>query len=326
MVDTISVADPSTNSYYLAIQNCMIGKMPAFGYLSKKGHFSQEFIGKIAEYSNLPVSFIAEYNSIRYEPLKYMSEFPKGHIGDLIFDVVNEDTSVISLNQSDLGFKIDFSSLRNSDFISEEDSTPIVDVYSRVKTALDDIDSSTLPIDEPYVVETLSEKELAKLVNNSFVTVSDDELTSTLTSNKTKFSIVGANVTFVDDMAIRFSLSISINGYKVNLNVNAEVFSDIYDFETYFFLEEECSIGNIKYSGGDNLYVRFINEILNDTFSNLVESQPKAFNANPLADQFSINFDGISDELSDISLKFSPKEIRINSIDKQLEFIVTRMF
>lgn len=326
VVDTISVADPTSNSYYLAIQNCTIGKMPAFGYLSKKGYFSQEFIGKIAEYSNLPISYVEEYNSIKYEPLKYMSEFPKGDIGDLIFDVVNQDTSVISLNQSDLGFKIDFSSLRNPDFISEEDSSLIVDVYSRVKTALDDIDSSTLPIDEPYVVETLSEKELSKLVNNSFVTVSDDELTSTLTSNKTKFSIVGANVTFVDDVTIRFSLNISINDYVVNLNVNAEIFSDIYDFETYFFLEEECSIENIKYSGGDNLYVRFINEILNDSFSNLMESQPKAFNADPLVDQFSINLNGISDELSDISLKLSPKEIRINLIDKQLKFIVTRMF
>lgn len=65
VVDTISVADPASNSYYLAIQNCTIGKMSAFGYLSKKGYFSQEFIGKIAEYSNLPISYVEEYNSIK---------------------------------------------------------------------------------------------------------------------------------------------------------------------------------------------------------------------------------------------------------------------
>ena len=57
----------------------------------------------------------------------------------------------------------------------------------------------------------------------------------------------------------------------------SEIFISNYNFETYVFNAEEFAIRNIKYSGRDNLYVRFINEILNDTFSNLAESQPKAF-------------------------------------------------
>ena len=76
--------------------------------------------------------------------------------------------------------------------LSDIDSTPVVDAYQRVKTSLDELDSSTLPIDEPYVVETLSEKELSKLMNNSFISASDDELTSPLTSNKAKFLLMGS--------------------------------------------------------------------------------------------------------------------------------------
>ena len=55
VLDTVSVEDPANNCYYLSIQNCTIGKMNAFGFLSKKGYISQEFFGKIGEYSNLPI-------------------------------------------------------------------------------------------------------------------------------------------------------------------------------------------------------------------------------------------------------------------------------
>lgn len=48
--------------------------------------------------------------------------------------------------------------------------------------------------------------------------------------------------------------------------------------------------------------------------------------SNPSADTFLINLDGISDELSDPSLVFAPKQSRINSSSKQIEFVVTRMF
>ena len=89
---------------------------------------------------------------------------------------------------------------------------------------------------------------------------------------------------------------------------------------------EECWIGNVKYSGGDNKYVRFINDILNDTFKNLADSQPNAFDSNPLADQISINLSGILDEESNMTLKSASKEVRVNSVEKQLEFIVTRIF
>ena len=86
------------------------------------------------------------------------------------------------------------------------------------------------------------------------------------------------------------------------------------------------SLLDITYSGSDNVYVRNVNELLNDKFENLADSQPKVFNANPLADQFSINLNGISDELSDMTLKFAPKEVRINSLERKIEFIVTRLF
>ena len=325
VVDTVSVEDPANNCYYLGIQNCTIGKMNAFGFLSKKGYFSQEFFGKIADYSNLPISYVAEYNAIKYEPLKYMDQFPLGDVAGLIFDFAKQDTSTYSLTPENLGFKISFKKFKNSDY-GPESSSSVVDVYQRVKTALDATDSSSLAIDEPYCVATLSENELNAIVNESFQSVKDDDIESTLTTNKAKFSIVKLSVRFVDDITMRYIFNVSVNGYVININQDVEIFNGINDFETEFFAAEEIESGGIKFSGGDNGHVREINEILNDTFSNLESKQPKVFEASPLNDSFLIRLDGISDELSDISLKYATKEIRINSLNATIEFVITRIF
>ena len=326
VLDTVSVEDPANNCYYLAIQNCTIGKMPAFGYLQKKGYFSQEFIGKIAEYSNLPISYVAEYNSIKYEPLKYMDQFPLGDVAGLVFDFAKQDVSTYSLTQDNLGFKISFKKFRNTNYSSEMDSTPVVDVYQRVKQALDELDSSTLPIDEPYVVARLSDKELTAIINNSFEVTKDDDVESALTTNKASFSINRVSVKFIDDITMKYIYDVSVNGYIININQEVEPFGSIYDFETCFFAAEEIESGGIKFTGGDNGHVREINEILNDTFSNLEAKQPKAFESSPLNDSFFINLEGISDELDDFTLKYATKEIRINSETHILEFLITRIF
>ena len=326
VVNTISVADPTTNSYYLAIQNCTIGKMSAFGYLSKKGYFSQEFIGKIAEYSNLPISYVAEYNSIKYEPLKYLEQFPQGDVAGLVFDFAKQDVSTYSLTQNNLGFKISFKKFRNTNYSSEIDSTTVVDVYQRVKQALDELDSSTLPIEEPYVVATLSDKELTAIINDSFEVTKDDDVESTLTTNKASFSINRVSVKFIDDITMKYIYDVSVNGYIININQEVEPFGSIYDFETCFFAAEEIESGGIKFTGGDNGHVREINKILNDTFTKVESKQPNAFEASILNDSFLINLEGISDTLSDFSLKYAIKETRINSVDQNIEFIITRLF
>lgn len=325
VIDTVSVVDPSSNSYYLSIQNCTIGKIPAFGVLKEKGYISQEFIGKIAEYSNLPISYVEEYNSIKYEPLKYMEQFPQGDVAGLVFDFIKEDTSSYSLTQENLGFKVSFKKFRNIDYESSADSTPVVDVYQRVKTALDELDSSTLPIDEPYVVATLSDKELTAIINDSFEVVKDDDVESTLTSNKAIFSINRVSVKFTDDITMKYIYDVSVNGYIININQDVELLNSIYDFETCFFAAEEIESGGIKFAGGENDHVREINEILNDTFTKVESKQPYAFETSPLNDSFLINLEGISDTLSDFTLKYATKETRINSVDNNIEFIITRL-
>ena len=326
VLDTVSVEDPANNCYYLAIQNCTIGKMNAFGFLSKKGYISQEFFGKIGEYSNLPISYVAEYNAIKYEPLKYLEQFPQGDVAGLVFDFAKQDVSTYSLTQNNLGFKISFKKFRNTNYSLEMDSTPVVDVYQRVKTALDELDSSTLPIDEPYVVATLSDKELSAIINDSFDVVKDDDVESTLTTNKASFSINRVSVKFIDDITMKYIYDVSVNGYIININQDVEPFGSIYDFETCFFAAEEIESGSIKFTGGDNGHVREINEILNGTFANLETKQPKAFESSPLNDSFLINLEGISDELTDISLKYGAKETRINGADHNIEFLITRIF
>ena len=326
VLDTVSVEDPANNCYSLAIQNCTIGKMNAFGFLSKKGYISQEFFGKIGEYSNLPISYVSEYNSIKYEPLKYMDQFPQGDVAGLVFDFAKQDSSTYSLTQDNLGFKIGFKKFRNSDYVEDTTTTPVADVYQRVKQALEETDSSSLPIDEPYCVATISDKELSAIINDSFEVVKDDDIESALTTNRAKFSINRISVKFIDDITMKYVYDVSINGYIININQDVELFNSIYDFETEFFAAEEIESGGIKFIGGDNGHVREINEILNDTFVKLESKQPKAFEASPLNDSFLLCLDGISDELSDITLKYAGKETRINSLDGNLEFCVRKLF
>lgn len=136
--------------------------------------------------------------------------------------------------------------------------------------------------------------------------------------------IKGVYISTCNSDLIRISLNLSINGYIINVNVDVDTLSNIYDFKTLFSIKQEFMIGSIKYSGGDNHYVRFINSLLNDTFLVLKERQPKAFTSNPLVDEFSIYLNGISDELSDPILKSAAKEVNINPLTSQLEFIITR--
>ena len=56
----------------------------------------------------------------------------------------------------------------------------------------------------------------------------------------------------------------------------------------------------------------------------LKERQPKAFTSNPLVDEFSIYLNGISDELSDPILKSAAKEVNINPLTSELEFVIAR--
>ena len=325
VLDTVSVVDTSNNCYYLLIQKCTTGKVSTYNYLKNKGYISEEFCNKVATYSNLPISYIEESNSIKYEPLKYIEQFNKGEIADLVFDAMQQDPSSISLNQKTLGFNVDFKKFRNADFMDEEDVSPIVDVYSRVKTELVALNSGDLTVGVPYTVTSLTEKEFSKIINNSFVEVKDEDVTSSLTSNKAKFSINKTNVIFVDDDTIRFVLNVSINDYIININIETEsVLPDIYDFETTFYFKEEISIGNIKYSGATNTHVRKAIGILNDTFSNVKTSQPKAFTSNSLADQFEINLYGISDEMGDDKLQNATKQTKIDSLNKRIEFVITR--
>lgn len=326
VLDTVSVEDPSTNSYYLTIQNCTIGKMNAFGYLSKKGYISKEFIGKIAEFSNLPITYLSEYNAIKYEPLKYMDQFPLGDVAGLMFDFVKEDASTISTNTNNLGFKINFKKFRNSDYSPEAETSSVVDVYKRVKSAFDELDSSSLTVDEPYVVTTLSDKELSAIINDSLEIAIDDDVTSTLTTNKATFSINRVNVKFIDDITMKYIYNVSVNGYICNINQYVEFLGNVIDFDTSFYAAEEIESGGIKFTGGDNGHVREINEILNDTFAKVETKQPNAFMSSSLNDSFIIDLATLSDELSDMKLKYALKETRINTSENKIEFLVTRVF
>ena len=114
--------------------------------------------------------------------------------------------------------------------LSDTESIPVVDAYQRVKQALDELDSSTLPIDEPYVVTSLSDKELTAIINDSFEVMKDDNVESSLTVNKAKFSINRVSVNFIDDITMKYTFDVSVNGYIININQEVDPFSNIYDF------------------------------------------------------------------------------------------------
>ena len=325
VIDTLLEADTSNKCYYFAIQDCTIGKSPAFSFLSKKGYFSKEFFLKIAEHSNLPISYLEEYNRIKYEPIKYMDQFPYGDVSGLMFDLVKEVPSTISLDPSNIGFKVDFTKFRNADCAPETEVTPVVDVYQRVKDALESTTYSSLPIGEPYAVASVSDKELTAILNDSFIGVNDDEVKSTLTSNTANFSINKVNVKFIDDVTLRYVYDVSVNGYVCNINQDAEVSYDIYDFATYFFTKIEIESGGVKFSGSSNKHLTELLNISDDLFTNVKTKQPKAFDSDSLASRFDINLAGISSDLTDPRYQSSPTETSLDSINKRINFLVTRV-
>ena len=326
VIDTLLEVDTLNNCYYFAIQDCTMGKTPAFSFLSKKGYFSQEFFSKMANYSNLPISYLEEYNRIKYEPIKYMEQFPYGNVAGLMFDFVKEVPNVISLDSSNIGFKVDFTKFRNADYSPDAETTEVVDVYQRVKDALESTTYLALPIGEPYAVASLSDKEFTAILNDSFVEVKDDEVKSTLTSNTANFSINRINVKFIDDVTLRYVYDVSVNGYVCNINQDAEVSYDIYDFATSFFTKIEIESGGVKFSGSSNKHVTELLNISGGLFTLVKTKQPKAFNSNSLASRFDINLAGISSELSDVNMQSAPKETVIDSTNKRISFIVERQF
>ena len=279
----------------------------------------------MATHANLPISYDKKSNSIKYEPLKYIDLFRKGDIADLVFDAVKKERSAITLVENDLSFNINFTKFRNTDYVEVNSSTPVVDVYNKVKSSLEALDSSSLTKNVPYVVDSLSELELTRIINNSLIEVKDEDVTSSLTLNKAKYKVSSLNISFISDEQIRLSLNVSVNEYIININVDAEIYSLEDDFETYFYFKEEISVGTCKYIGSLDKYVSKVISILNDTFMNVSLSQTKSFTSNPSADQFGIYLNNISSELSDISLQACPKEIRINPVSHVLEFVITIM-
>ena len=325
VIDTLLEVDTLNKCYYFAIQDCTMGKTPAFSFLSKKGYFSQEFFSKIADYSNLPVSYLEEYNRIKYEPIKYMDQFPYGDVASLMFDFVKEVPNVISLDSSKIGFKVDFTKFRNDDYSLETEVTEVVDVYQRVKDALESINYTSLPIGIPYVVMSLNEKEFTTIINDSFLEVKDEEVTSILTINKANFSISRMAIKILDSVTLKYVFDVSVNGYVCNINQNVTIVNDIYDFETHFYSSLEIESGDIKFTGSNNKQVAQILNIEDNIFNRVKLKQPNAFNFDSLASRFDIELNGLSDELSDVKLRTSPKEISIDAINKCLNFEITRL-
>ena len=325
VIDTLLEVDTPNNCYYFAIQDCTMGKTPAFSFLSKKGYFSQEFFSKIAEYSNLPIGYIEEYNRIKYEPIKYMDQFPYGNVAGLMFDFVKEVPTTISLDSSNIGFKVDFTKFRNADYIQETETLEVVDVYQRVKDALEAVYYDSLPMNEPYIVTSLTGKELSAIINDSFVVKKDEEVKSILTLNKANFSIFRMNIKIVDNNTLKYAFDVSVNGYVCNINQDIEFTNDIYDFETYFYAAQEIESGGVKFTGSTNEHVNQILSIENSTFNRVKSKQPKAFDSNSLSSRFDINLIGISGELTNPKLQFAPKETSLNSLNKTINFFITRI-
>ena len=325
VVDTLLEIDTSNKCYYFAIQDCMTGKTPAFSFLSKKGYFSQEFFSKIAEYSKLPISYLEKTNRIKYEPIKYMEQFPVGIVAGLMFDFVKQDPNVISLDSSNIGFKVDFTKFRNADYIQETETLKVVDVYQRVKDALETVYYDSLPMNEPYIFTSLTEKELSAIINDSFVAKKDEEVKSILTLNKANFSISRMNIKIVDDITLKYVFDVSVNGYVCNINQDIEFTNDIYDFETYLYAAQEIECGGVRFAGSTNKHVNEILSVENNTFDQIKTKQPKSFDSNSLSSRFDLNLTGISDELTNHKLQIAPKEAGLDSLNKTINFSITRI-
>jgi len=331
VVDTVVASlDDVNKTITLQVVNGTIGKLPTWSYLKQKEYVTEDLLNNLFTSSNLPLTYSSSTDTFLVEPLKFIDAFPLGDVAGMMFDFVKEDLSAVSLDPISLGFQINFAKFRNTNYVVSTETTEVPDLEARIKSAYDELDYDSLPLNEAHKIASLTDKELSAYLNESFTKWEDDEVTSGLTSNIAKFSINKVNVEFIDDANMRLVYDVSVNGYICNVNQNITYNnSSELDFEFIMFGGVKISSGlSSSFSGVSNGHVKEILDLVGVMFEGVGSKHPNIFKGMKTNCSLAIDLDFISDYVltlpDGIKLMSLITNTSINSQNNCLDFRVTR--
>ena len=301
-----SVKDESTIK--LSISSISIGKVNALKLLDRKGYLSSDFFDLYFAACHLPISFKKESLSFEVKPYQWLNMFPSSEIGNEIFNASKTIENAYAFNSNLFGFDLDISKYSSGKEYVNVDSSSVPNVYDEVKNGCQSYYPS-MSTDETKVIYSLSEEDLNKHIKSSFVSTYKSEISSSLTSKKAVFDIVGANVHIDQLDKITVTLFFSINGYIVSkdaylkLTASSEVF-----FGSYF----------TKESGS-----KLLDKALTNVLSCLSTSY--SYFDYTSSEMFFINLESLNEDTDlSIDIRASKKGMEINHSSKTIEFKLTK--
>lgn len=320
VLDTVVTSINDDFSYNLGIVSCKMGKTNALTMLKKANILSEDIF-----YSDyLPIKYNEDRNEFVVSPLTFIDSFPKAETSDLFFGIAKDHLNLLSLNQSLLGFDLDFSKLSTSES-SEIDLTTEYNLYNDLKTACESVDFSTLGVGESYTCHCINQDVMTSLLSKCCASLENQIIESTLTEEKVIFSLTAVKAKMKPDNIIELSLSYSLNAYNIDLVNEIELIdtSTTY-FNSSFESRNSFKIGTYSYEGKNDKFVGVITNKIVSLFSNLAENQSNFFTFNNNNQTLNINLETMNNNFSDLDLKYSYKSVQVNQATKNLDFILTK--
>ena len=303
---TPSIKDDKT--IRLTISNVTIGKVNGYGLLKNKGYLTSSFIDSYFKACHLPVTYNEETYSFEVKPYSFISMFPHSDIIDEVFRLAKDVPHAYSFNSHIFGFDLDLTKLGSKDeyIASPKDSAP--NIPSELKEAC--ITNYASMIDgETKVIYTLSESDLNKTLVDVFESNQKEEISSSLTSNKAVFDLIGVNIHIDEYNKINLSFFYSLNGYVLSFRSSLRYMSCTAMFYSAYFAKEESDIS-------------FVNKSMDDILSKLTATY--SYYRYPSEGLFMLDLQSVNQEIEEPLIRIAPKSISINHSEHLIEFNLTK--
>ena len=318
--DTVVTSINDDFSYNLGIVSCKMGKTNALTLLKKASLLTEDVF-----YSDyLPIKYNDEKNEFTVSPLTFIDSFPKSDISELFFGIAKDNLSIFSLNGSLFGFNVDFSKHGNS-AAAETDLITEYDLYNELKTGCESVDFSSLSVGDSRTSYSINEEVLSTLLSRSCSHINEEKIDSQLTTETVIFDLISARALMKPDNRIQVSLCYSLNAYHIDFVNELELIdaSTIY-FSSSIETKNLIKIGTKIYEGKENKFVSKVISDMNKILAQLSTIQSEFFTFTEERNTLDINLKTMNDNFSDLDLKYSQKSIKVNPLNKRLDFVVTK--
>ena len=303
-----SILDETTIK--LDIYSVSMGKVNTLDMLKKKGYISKQFIDPFFKASSLPIVFDEDSLSFLISPYSFIKKFPNTYMGEYIFNTLKNISNAYSFNSNIFGFDADISKLSSHKEYVEVNKVDTLDVYFSVKEGCISNYDSMLE-GETRSIYSLTEEVFNKHIKSSFVSNKKEEVSSSYTTNKVIFDLLGANIHLDQSDKINVTLFLLINNYIISIDTYLSYISSSSSifFGGYFELQSNLD--------------PFINESLKDVISSLSDRY-SYFEYTP-NEMLRITLESLdSDPDIPLDIRHSQKAIEINPLSKSIEFKLTK--